>query len=81
MDYYLGQIWKFGFFFAPEYWLECAGQELSINAYSSLYALLGTRFGGNGSTTFCLPDLRSASLFACGMKYYICTNGIWPSRP
>jgi microcystin-dependent protein len=81
MECYLGQIWKFGFFFAPAYWMECAGQTLQISAYQSLYVLLGTKYGGDGITTFNLPDMRSASLFDCGMKYYISTAGVWPSRP
>jgi microcystin-dependent protein len=80
MDYYLGQIWKFGFFFAPYNWLECAGQTLQINQYQSLFTLLGNKYGGDGITTFNLPDMRDASLFACGMKYYISTDGVWPSR-
>ncbi len=80
-EVYLGQIMKFSFVFAPQYWMECAGQTLQISAYQALYALLGTTFGGNGTTTFCLPDMRGASLFGNGiMKYYIAMQGIYPSR-
>ncbi len=82
MDTYLGQINLFAFLFAPRNWMECAGQTLNVSSNSALYALLGTKFGGNGSTTFCLPDLRSASLFTVNnnMKYYIAIQGIFPSR-
>jgi microcystin-dependent protein len=79
---FLGQITQFAFLFAPNHWMECAGQTLSISAYSALYTLLGTKFGGDGITTFCLPDMRSASLFNNNvMKYYIAVEaGIYPPR-
>jgi microcystin-dependent protein len=82
MDPYLGQINQFAFFFAPAWWMECAGQTLNIANYQALFALLGTTFGGNGSTTFCLPNLNNASLFTTNnnMKYYIAVQGIFPSR-
>lgn len=48
----------FGFDFAPRGWALCAGQTLSIAQNQALFALLGTTFGGNGMTTFNLPDLR-----------------------
>jgi len=58
MDYYIGLIQAFGFNFAPRGFMFCNGQLLSIPQYSALFALLGTTYGGNGSTTFALPDLR-----------------------
>jgi microcystin-dependent protein len=58
MDYYLGQIQTFAFNFAPQYWAFCAGQLLPISQNSALFALIGTYYGGNGTTTFGLPDLR-----------------------
>lgn len=57
-EYYLGQIQQFGFNFPPRNWLLCDGQLLPINQYQSLYSLLGTMYGGDGRTTFALPDLR-----------------------
>lgn len=45
--------------FSPRYWAFCNGQLLSIAQNSALFALLGTNFGGNGTTTFALPDFRS----------------------
>jgi microcystin-dependent protein len=55
---YLGEIEIFGFGFAPKGWAICAGQTLSINQNQALFSLLGTTYGGNGTTTFNLPDLR-----------------------
>jgi microcystin-dependent protein len=57
-DPFLGQIMQVGFNFAPVGWLQCAGQSLSISQNSALFALLGTQFGGNGQTTFDLPDFQ-----------------------
>lgn len=45
--------------FAPVGWAFCAGQILSISQYAALFSLLGTTYGGNGTTNFALPDLRS----------------------
>jgi microcystin-dependent protein len=59
VDQYLGEIRLFSFNFAPKGWVVCAGQFLSIQQYSALFALLGTYYGGNGINTFQLPDLRS----------------------
>ena len=58
MDQYLGQIMAFAFNFAPRGWAECAGQLLPIAQNQSLFSLLGTIYGGDGRTTFALPDLR-----------------------
>jgi microcystin-dependent protein len=65
---YLGQIEAFAFGFAPKNWAFCAGQILPIAQYQALFALLGTTFGGNGITTFQLPDLRGrvANSFGAG---------------
>jgi microcystin-dependent protein len=58
MDPFLGEIRIFGFGFAPRGWALCQGQVLAINQNQALFALLGTMYGGNGQTTFALPDLR-----------------------
>ncbi|MEL6617818.1 MAG: tail fiber protein [Pseudomonadota bacterium] len=55
---FLGELRTFGFTFCPRGWSEAAGQILPINSNQSLYALLGTTYGGDGRTTFALPDLR-----------------------
>jgi microcystin-dependent protein len=57
-DFFLGEIQQFAFGFAPKGWAQCNGQLLSIQQNTALFALIGTVFGGNGVTTFALPDLR-----------------------
>ena len=61
-DPFIGQIQAFGFNFAPRVWAKCDGQLLSISQYSALFSLLGTYYGGDGRTTFALPDLRGRVL-------------------
>ncbi|HTR86395.1 MAG TPA: tail fiber protein [Reyranella sp.] len=56
---FVGQIEIYSFNFAPKYWQLCQGQTLPINQNQALFSLLGTYYGGNGVTTFMLPDLRS----------------------
>src|SRR3712207_2735796 len=55
---FLGEIRMMSFNFAPRGWATCSGQLFPINQNQALYALLGTTYGGNGQTTFALPDLR-----------------------
>jgi microcystin-dependent protein len=55
---FLGEIRMVGFNFAPRGWAICAGQLVSIAQNSAVFALLGTTYGGDGVTTFALPDLR-----------------------
>ncbi len=56
---FLAEIRIVGFNFAPRGWAFCDGQILPINQNQSLYSLLGTNYGGDGRTSFALPDLRS----------------------
>lgn len=56
---FIGQIQPFGFGFAPRDWAQCNGQTLSIQQNTALFSLLGTQYGGNGTTTFALPNLQS----------------------
>lgn len=55
---FLGQLLTVGFNFPPRGWAFCQGQILSIAQNTALFSLLGTTYGGNGQTTFALPDLR-----------------------
>lgn len=59
MDPYLGMIAMFGFNFAPRGWMLCNGQLLAIQQNAALFSLLGTTYGGNGVSTFALPNLQS----------------------
>ena len=56
---FLGQIQPFGFNFAPKGWAQCNGQILSITQNAALFSLIGTYYGGNGTSTFALPNLQS----------------------
>lgn len=55
---YIGEIRCFGFGFAPYQWALCNGQLMAISQNAALFSILGTSFGGNGTTTFGLPNLQ-----------------------
>ncbi len=63
---FLGEIRMVGFNFPPRGWALCAGQLMPIAQNSALFSLLGTTFGGDGITTFALPDYRSRSPVGMG---------------
>jgi microcystin-dependent protein len=64
MEAYIGMIMQVGFNFAPINWAQCLGQTMAIQQNAALFSLLGTSFGGNGTTTFQLPNFQSR--FAVG---------------
>ena len=66
LDPFIGQIELFGFNFAPRGWAKCEGQILSISSNQALFSLLGTTYGGDGRTTFALPDLRGRAALHTG---------------
>ncbi len=61
-DYFLGEIRIFSMDWAPKGWALCNGATLPINQNAALFSLLGTQFGGNGTTTFQLPDLQGRAI-------------------
>jgi microcystin-dependent protein len=63
---FLGQIQTFGFNFAPRGWALCQGQTLAISQNTALFSLLGTFYGGNGQTTFQLPNLGGRTMIGQG---------------
>ncbi|MES2056446.1 MAG: tail fiber protein [Pseudomonadota bacterium] len=63
---FVAEIRIFGFNFAPRGWAFCAGQILPISQNTALFSLLGTTYGGNGTSTFALPDLRDRAPMAPG---------------
>lgn len=79
MEYTIGEITLFAFSFAPYGWMSCEGQVLNIMQYQALFALIGATYGGDGRTTFALPNLKGAQPLP-NMKYYICMNGMFPQR-
>lgn len=63
---FIGEIRLFPYNFAPRGWAFCQGQLLSIAQNTALFSLLGTTYGGNGQTTFGLPDLRGRAALSSG---------------
>jgi microcystin-dependent protein len=63
---FLGELKLMSFNFPPKGWAPCNGQFLPINQNQPLFALLGTMYGGNGQTTFALPDLRGRAPLHAG---------------
>jgi microcystin-dependent protein len=70
---FMGQVEIFSFNFAPKGWTLCNGQLLPINQNQALFSLLGTTYGGNGQTTFGLPDMRSRIPVSMGPQNVIGT--------
>jgi microcystin-dependent protein len=66
---FLGLIAAVGFNFAPRGWAFCAGQIMPIAQNQALFSLLGTTYGGNGQTTFALPDLRGRAALSSGQGF------------
>jgi microcystin-dependent protein len=66
-----GEVRLMSFVFAPRGWALCNGQLLPINQNQALFALLGTTFGGNGQTTFALPDLRGRTPIHVGNGHIV----------
>ncbi|MBP6303966.1 MAG: phage tail protein [Bacteroidia bacterium] len=66
MDGYMSEIRLFGGTFAPQGYMLCQGQQMSIAEWTALYALLGTMYGGDGVQSFSLPDLRGRTPMGTG---------------
>ena len=66
MEGAIGEIRMFGGNFNPRTWAYCEGQILAINTHQSLYSILGTTYGGDGRTSFALPDLRGRAAIGAG---------------
>lgn len=66
MEGFLGEIRIWGSNRIPKYWNACSGQTLSISYYSDLFAIIGKRFGGDGITTFMLPNLQGRMVVGAG---------------
>lgn len=60
-DPFVAEIRMFGFNFAPKGWAQCNGQLMPISQNTALFSLLGTTYGGDGKSTFALPDLQGAT--------------------
>lgn len=71
MESILGEIKLFTGQIEPMNYVFCDGRLLDINSYNSLYEIIGTKFGGDGETTFAIPNLK----YSDDIKYIICLNG------
>jgi microcystin-dependent protein len=80
MDYFLGMIKLFPYDFIPMGWAKCNGSTMQILQNQALYALIGIQFGGDGKTTFALPNLTNATTQPSKLTYCIATMGIFPVR-
>jgi tail collar domain len=77
---YLGQIEIFAFRFAPVGWAQCQGQLLPIAQNQALFSLIGLTYGGNGMTTFALPNLKPLGPSGPGYYIYISPQATFPPR-
>lgn len=92
---FIGSIDEFAGSYAPRGWMNCDGRQLSTAQYQALFSILGTAYGGNGITTFALPDQRPfaddkqsdtghhrrVDWTELGLpRKCICVDGIYPSR-
>jgi microcystin-dependent protein len=75
MDQYLGEVRAVAFSYAPRGWALCNGQILPINQNQALFALLGTTYGGNGTTTFALPNLQGKTPVHVGPDQVLGSTG------
>ena len=72
---FLGEVKLISWNFPPKGWAFCNGQLLPINQNQALFSILGTMYGGNGQTTFALPDLRGRAAIHQGPAFNIGQNG------
>ena len=75
MTVYTGEIRLFALDFVPSGWLPCDGSLQNVSSFNALFSLIGTTYGGDGRTTFGLPDLRARALMGAGSG-----SGVTPRR-
>lgn len=73
-DSFLGEIRMFGFNYAPYDWAYCSGTTMDPRQYAALFALLGITYGGDGKTTFKLPNLQGRTITGVGSAPYSLGN-------
>src|SRR5213593_3130485 len=72
---FLAEIRLVSFNFAPKGWAMCNGQLLPINQNQALFSLLGSTYGGNGQTTFALPNLQGCNPLHTGNGHFLGESG------
>jgi len=70
MQGFIGEIRLFGGNFAPKNWVFCDGSMMNINDHQTFYSIIGTQFGGDGRTTFQLPELRGRTAVSPGGQWH-----------
>ncbi len=83
MEGYIGEIRLFAGNFAPRDWAFCGGQTLQIYDNTALFSILGTQYGGNGTSNFQLPNLaplKESDGNDTPIRHIICLQGIYPCR-
>jgi len=84
MDGFIGMVMLVAFPFAPRGWMLCNGQVLAIQQNTALFALIGNQYGGNGTSTFALPNLMEThpmkDASGASLLWIICVEGIFPAR-
>lgn len=78
MEPFIGQIVIFPFNFPPQGWALCEGQLLTIQSNPALFSLIGPAFGGDGKTTFALPNYQGQA--PKGSNYFIALRGVFPQH-
>ena len=82
MEEYIGNIKLFAGTYCPQYFMYCDGQTLQIQYNQALFAVIGFQYGGDNKTLFALPNLNKTPLIQdTTLKYIICTQGLFPTRP
>lgn len=74
----LGEILFFSSNHCPANYMECDGRVLQVEQFKPLFKLIGNKFGGDGQTTFCIPDLTKARPFNTQLKFYIVAKDAEP---
>jgi microcystin-dependent protein len=77
MDPFVGSILLVPYTYLPDGWLPCVGTLLPVQEYEALFALIGTKFGGDAMPHFALPDLQN--ICPPGMMYIIAYVGLFPT--
>ena len=83
VESFIGEIRLFAGDYEPAGWAFCSGQTLQVAQNQALYAILGPRYGGDGRSTFQLPNLAPLNEADGGetpIRYIISLGGVWPSR-
>ncbi len=80
-DAFLGEVRAMPFGFAPNGWTPCQGQLLPMEQDPALFSLLGTTYGGDGKSTFALPNIPPLQGNNGTLQYCIAVQGLYPTRP